>query len=94
MHGCCARTEKQSPLHLAVVRGWAAGAARLLAAGARPGARDASGRTPLHLAAYDDRLEVMRALLDLVHTVHHLQYTYFLLFCKNCIKFMHYFLKG
>ncbi|PZC86585.1 hypothetical protein B5X24_HaOG206146 [Helicoverpa armigera] len=58
--------EKQSALHMAVVSGWADGARLLLSHGASYSVRDASGRTPLHLAAYDDQLPVLRTLLEFI----------------------------
>ncbi|CAH2105464.1 unnamed protein product [Euphydryas editha] len=56
--------EKQTALHLAAVYGSADSAERLAAHGASLGARDAAGRSPLHLAVYDDCRAVVAALLS------------------------------
>ncbi|CAH0702864.1 unnamed protein product [Spodoptera exigua] len=58
--------EKQTALHMAVVAGWESGVRVLLQHGASYSARDADGRTPLHLAAYDDRLAVIKILLEFI----------------------------
>ncbi|XP_075971520.1 nuclear factor NF-kappa-B family member relish [Anticarsia gemmatalis] len=59
-------SERQSALHMAVVEGCARSTRALLAHGASYSVRDVYGRTPLHLAAYDDRLDVTRTLLDFI----------------------------
>ncbi|KAJ8733352.1 hypothetical protein PYW08_001650 [Mythimna loreyi] len=58
--------ENQSALHMAVVSGWEQGTRLLLQNGASFSVRDAQGRTPLHLAAYDDRLAIMKILLEFI----------------------------
>ncbi|XP_045446930.1 nuclear factor NF-kappa-B p110 subunit [Melitaea cinxia] len=66
VHNCdinAFNNEKQTALHVAAVYGSAESAEKLLAHGASLAARDAAGRTPLHLAAYDDCRAVAAALL-------------------------------
>ncbi|KAJ8727515.1 hypothetical protein PYW07_001634 [Mythimna separata] len=58
--------DNQSALHMAVVSGWEQGTRLLLQHGASFSVRDAEGRTPLHLAAYDDRLAIMKILLEFI----------------------------
>ncbi|CAB3236847.1 unnamed protein product [Arctia plantaginis] len=58
--------EKQSALHMAVIGDSGRSARLLLQHGASYSVRDEYGRTPLHLAAYDDSIEVTQALLDFI----------------------------
>src|SRR5687767_901170 len=50
-------------LHAAAVRGDAAQVRALIAKGAKPDTRDGYGRTALHVAAYERRHDVMKALV-------------------------------
>ncbi|CAH2071559.1 unnamed protein product, partial [Iphiclides podalirius] len=56
--------EKQTALHLAAIYGSEESCSLLLANGASLRTRDSDGRTAIHLAAYDDCLPEMRALLE------------------------------
>ncbi|CAG4992014.1 unnamed protein product [Parnassius apollo] len=56
--------ERQTALHLAAVYGSEESCRILLSHGAALSARDSEGRNALHLAAYDDCLPVVRALVD------------------------------
>ncbi|CAG9795155.1 unnamed protein product [Diatraea saccharalis] len=58
--------EKQTALHLAVIHKSAASVRQLMRNGASNNVRDSGGRTPLHLAAYDDCVDVARELLEYV----------------------------
>ncbi|CAB3236845.1 unnamed protein product, partial [Arctia plantaginis] len=58
--------KKQSALHMAVIEDSANSARLLLQHGASYDVRDDYGRTPLHLAAYDDCLQVTKTLLEFI----------------------------
>ncbi|GBP65313.1 B-cell lymphoma 3 protein homolog [Eumeta japonica] len=58
--------DKQTALHIAAQYGPAESVSLLLEHGAGHGARDIDGRTPLHLAAYDDSVANTEALLAYV----------------------------
>ena len=54
---------------MAVVSGWEQGVRLLLQHGASYSVRDAEGRTPLHLAAYDGRLGAIKILIEFTPSV-------------------------
>ncbi|GBP39433.1 Nuclear factor NF-kappa-B p100 subunit, partial [Eumeta japonica] len=62
----CYNDDKQTALHIAAQYGPAESVSLLLEHGAGHGARDIDGRTPLHLAAYDDSVANTEALLAYV----------------------------
>jgi uncharacterized protein len=57
-----AEAARYGGLHAAAWQGEVARIAQLLAAGANPNSRDGHGRTPLHVASFARRREVVRAL--------------------------------
>eukprot|EP01062_Namystynia_karyoxenos_P032029 TRINITY_DN23684_c0_g3_i3.p1 TRINITY_DN23684_c0_g3~~TRINITY_DN23684_c0_g3_i3.p1 ORF type:complete len:771 (+),score=237.22 TRINITY_DN23684_c0_g3_i3:75-2387(+) len=60
----CAGTSAATPLHVAAMNGCIDAVLLLLNRGADPCASDSENQTPLHLAAQEPRLPVMRALLQ------------------------------
>jgi ankyrin repeat protein len=64
-------TPAPGALHEAAARGDTAGVQRLLDGGAEPDAVDASGRTPLVVAAYGAHLDAARVLIDAGADVNH-----------------------
>lgn len=69
INGTVKSSERQSALHMAVIEDSGQSARLLLQHGASYSVRDEYGRTPLHLAAYDDSFEVTQALLDFIPQV-------------------------
>jgi ankyrin repeat protein len=56
---------KQSPVHVAVVRGLTEVVRLLIKKGSSVNLRDENGYTPLHLASYHGKLDIVKLLVSL-----------------------------